>query len=83
MPFSIKNDETDRLARELSAATGESLTEAVTEAVRERLERQRARGRNDVRRLLQRLADEVSELDVVDGRDPDEIIDYDGRGAPR
>lgn len=39
MSLNIKNDETERLARELAAATGESLTSAVTVAVRERLER--------------------------------------------
>ncbi len=39
MGLNIKNDETERLIRELAALQGESLTEAVTEAVRERLER--------------------------------------------
>lgn len=37
MRLTIKNKETDRLARELAAATGESITAAVTQAVRERL----------------------------------------------
>lgn len=41
MPLNIKNEETHALARELAAATGESLTEAVTVAVRERLQRLR------------------------------------------
>jgi len=36
--LSIKSDEADRLARELAAETGESLTEAVVIALRERLE---------------------------------------------
>jgi antitoxin VapB len=39
--LNIKNDETHRLAEELSRLTGESLTAAVTVAVRERLERVR------------------------------------------
>lgn len=39
MRLNIKNPETDRLARELAAATGESITAAVTAAVRERLQR--------------------------------------------
>lgn len=38
MRLTIKNPETDRLARELATATGESITAAVTEAVRERLQ---------------------------------------------
>jgi antitoxin VapB len=39
MGLSIKNDETQRLARELAGATGETITTAITVAVRERLER--------------------------------------------
>ncbi|MEQ1864856.1 MAG: type II toxin-antitoxin system VapB family antitoxin [Micropepsaceae bacterium] len=42
MALSIKNDEADRLTRELTRLTGESMTEAVTIALRERLERERA-----------------------------------------
>jgi len=42
MRLTIKNPETDRLARELVALTGESITAAVTIALRERLERFRA-----------------------------------------
>jgi antitoxin VapB len=41
MGMNIKNDETQKLAHELSELTGESMTAAVTEAVRERLERVR------------------------------------------
>jgi antitoxin VapB len=37
--LNIKNDEAERLARELAAVTGESLTRAVTVAIRERLDR--------------------------------------------
>jgi antitoxin VapB len=37
--LNIKSDEAERLARELAAVTGESLTRAVTVAVRERLAR--------------------------------------------
>ena len=39
MPISIKDPETDRLARALAAATGESLTEAIRRALQDRLER--------------------------------------------
>ena len=41
MSMNIKNQEANRLARQLSKLTGESLTTAVTEAVRERLDRVR------------------------------------------
>jgi antitoxin VapB len=41
MTLNIKNPEAHRLARELAALTGESMTAAVTEAIRERLARVR------------------------------------------
>ena len=41
MSLNIKTEEAHRLARELAAMTGESLTAAVTEALRERLDRLR------------------------------------------
>lgn len=44
MAMNIKNDETERLSRELADLTGESLTGAVTTSVRERLERVRDAG---------------------------------------
>lgn len=42
MALSIKTEEADRLARDLSRLTGETMTQAVTVALRERLERERA-----------------------------------------
>ena len=44
MSLNIKNEETYRLAHELAALTGESMTAAVTEAVRERLNRVKSKG---------------------------------------
>lgn len=44
MSLNIKNPEAHRLARELAALTGESVTAAVIEALRERLERKRRAG---------------------------------------
>jgi len=41
MSLNIKNEEAHRLAQELAAMTGETLTRAVTESMRERLERLR------------------------------------------
>lgn len=42
MALSIKTEEADRLARELSRLTGETMTDAITRAMRERLDRLRA-----------------------------------------
>jgi antitoxin VapB len=39
MSLSIKNEETHRLAKELAALTGETMTVAVSEAIYERLRR--------------------------------------------
>jgi antitoxin VapB len=49
MALSIKNPETERLARELARVTGESLTEAVTEALRDRCP---TRGTHSIRRSV-------------------------------
>lgn len=46
MALSIKTEEADRLARELAAVTGETMTEAVTTALRERLSRVRRAARD-------------------------------------
>ncbi len=43
MALNIKDPETDRMARELAAAAGESITTATRRALAERLERVRAR----------------------------------------
>ena len=82
MALSIKTDEADRLARELAAETGETLTEAVTTALRERLDRIRSRTRIDIAERLDRLSLEYSAMRVVDDPTPDEIIGYDENGLP-
>jgi len=81
--LSIKHPEADRLARELAARTGESLTEAVVKALRERLRREegRVRGR-DLREELAAIRERCATLPVLDDRTPDEIIGYDDHGVP-
>jgi len=83
MALSIKSDEADRLARELAAETGETLTEAVVIALRERLDREHNRHTASMRTRLARLAAEVAALRVADDRTPEEIIGYDDTGLPR
>jgi antitoxin VapB len=56
MALSIKTAEADRLARDLSRLTGETITEAVTEALRERLARKRAAWKPDPAELERMLA---------------------------
>ena len=80
MALNVKNDEADRLARELADLTGESITEAITVALRERLERRRSRGQQAAR--LRHLVTEIAAFPVLDDRPADEILGYDRRGLP-
>lgn len=82
MVLSIKNEEADRLARELAAVTGESLTDAVIEALRERIQRERGRAGLSKAEKLRRLVAEIQALPVLDDRTADEIIGYDENGLP-
>jgi antitoxin VapB len=83
LAMDIENREIDRLARELAAETGETLTEAVKTALRERLERERARNAGSMRIRLARLAADVAAMRVADGRVAEEIVGYDHAGLPR
>jgi antitoxin VapB len=85
MALSLKDAETDRLAREVAKLTGESLTEAVRKALAERLERERRkRGRNkSLAERLNEIALRCASLPDYDTRTPDEIIGYDEYGVPR
>ena len=83
MALSIKNPEADRLARELAARTGESLTEAVVTALRERLVRETGRARPvPLREELAAIRRRCAALPVLDDQPADEILDYDDRGLP-
>lgn len=83
MALSIKDPETERLARALAERTGESITNATRTALEERLRRLGS----DTRRaaLLEDLAASRrrwSALPVLDTRSADEILGYDENGLP-
>ena len=80
--FNIKNDETDRLARELAAATGETMTQAITIACRERLARVKAE-RRPRSAALAAIAAKFRDLPVLDSRPADEPSATTTRGLPR
>lgn len=82
MAISIKDSETDRLARALAAVTGESLTDAIREALRNRLERESHRARRGIGTEVRRIQERISRLKVLDKRSPDEIVGYDEHGVP-
>jgi antitoxin VapB len=84
MALSIKDPETERLARALAERTGETLTIATRRALEERLRRIGGAARRAA--LLEDLAAirrRWSAMRVLDPRSADEIIGYDENGAPR
>jgi antitoxin VapB len=83
MALSIKDRETEFLARKLAERTGESLTVATKRALEERLRRtgpdtHKAALFEDLEAIRRRLA----ALPVLDARSSDEIIGYDENGIP-
>jgi antitoxin VapB len=84
MGMNIKNQEAHRLAQELSALTGESLSRAVAEALRERLERvRRERGQSLAERLVAIGRDTAPRLkEPWRSAEHGELL-YDERGLPR
>lgn len=83
MPLSIKDPETERLARDLAQRTGETITVATKKALEERL--RRVGGKRQKIMLLEELSAirrRCAALPVLDDREPDDIIGYDERGLP-
>jgi antitoxin VapB len=83
MALSIKDPETERLARTLAERTGETITIATRRALEERLRRIGSDARKAA--LLEDLVASRrrwSALPVVDNRSADEIIGYDEDGLP-
>lgn len=83
MALSIKDRETEQLARKLAERTGESITLATKRALEERLRRtvsdaHKAALLEDLEAIRSRMA----ALPVLDRRTPEEIIGYDDNGIP-
>ena len=84
MALNIKNEKTQRLAKELAKLTGESMTAAITEAVRERPDRLRSEhGAGLAEALVQIGRDCAAHL-----REPFRSVDhgellYNEKGLPR
>jgi antitoxin VapB len=84
MALSLKDPETDSLARQVASLTGETLTEAVRTSLRERL-------RNEQLKRGERPWDDAAidaiikrfqALPILDDRTDDEILGYDENGLP-
>ena len=84
MALSIKDPETERLARSLAELTGENITTATKRALEERL--RRVGGQSQKPALLEDMAEirqRWSAMPVLDDRTPEEIVGYDEHGLPR
>ena len=84
MALSLKNPETDALARQVAKLTGETRTQAVQRALSERLRRELIRrGQEPLDRAkIDALVERFSELPILDNRSADEILGYDENGLP-
>ena len=85
MALSIRDPETDRLARELAALTGETMTRAIRTAIEQRLERERSVRDAEIeekKRKAVAILERVWALPVLDDRSADEILGYDENGLP-
>lgn len=83
MALSIKDRETEQLARKLAERTGETITVATKRALEERLRRTGSDARKAaLLEDLEAIRRRMSALPVLDNRTPDEIIGYDENGLP-
>lgn len=82
MALNIKDEATDRLARELAALTGQPITHAVREAIEAHLaairRRRRVTDHDDLHGIITRGRARA----VIDDRSDDDILGYDERGLP-
>lgn len=84
MALSIKDPETERLARMLASRTGESITEATRKAIEDRLKRLGSSVQQDaiLRDKLDVIRGRFARMPVDDGRSAEEILGYDDDGLP-
>ncbi len=84
MALSLKDPETDSLARQVASLTGETLTEAVRTSLRERLRHEQLRRGEgpELARALDEIAKRCAALPNLDDRTDDEILGYDENGLP-
>ena len=83
MALSIKDSETERLAKALAERTGETITMATRRALEDRLRRLGS----DMRKTalledLEAIQRRWNALPVLDNRTADEILGYDENGLP-
>ena len=83
MPISIKNNQTEQLARKLAEMTGETLTVVIGTALTERYDRLRmARAGRTITDDLNEIAMRCARRPVISQLSADEILGYDEFGVP-
>ncbi|MDR6758758.1 antitoxin VapB [Mycoplana sp. BE70] len=83
MALSIKDYDTEQLARRLAERTGESITLATKRALEERLRRLGSDMRkNALLEDLEAIQRRWNALPILDNRTADEILGYDENGLP-
>ena len=83
MALSIKDPETEKLARALAARTGETITIATRRALEDRLKRMGSQAkRSALLEDMEAMQRRLSVLPVIDDRSDEEIIGYDENGIP-
>ena len=84
MALSIKDPETERLARALAERTGETITVATRRALQDRLRRTGSETQRKAALLEDMAASRRrwGALPILDNRSADEIIGYDENGLP-
>ena len=82
MALSIRNEDAERLAREVAHETGETITQAILRSLEERLIRLSGRRiAGDLAREILRIGERCAALSDLDTRSPEEILNYDRDGA--
>ena len=83
MPLSIKDPETERLARDLALRTGETITETTKKALQDRLRRFRTEHEKTMLlEDLEAIRHHFASLPRFDDRSAEEILGYDEHGLP-
>ena len=84
MGLSIKNDETERLVRELARRKGVGVTTAIRLAVSNELAQtpQVKRDPAAIDAAIRKIQAEVAKLPILDHRSDNEILGYDEYGLP-
>ena len=83
MALSIHNPKAEKLARELAAKSGETITQAIVTALEERLVRMQGKKEPmDLAEEIMKIAGRCSRIPDKDPRSVEEILNYDQKGVP-